>query len=191
MMLLLLACGRLADLASSVTEGGTTEAAPAPVPDCASEVPAIPARGCVSGALACGSTISGTTLGGDSAWDDEFYSGAFCFPAGDHHSGSERVYTLTAPADTEVSVRLTSSCVDLDLVAVGWEYEGSCPTAKHLVPDCEGDSKRGGDGLIKIQSFIPRQYLIGVDGKRGAVGSFQLAVTCKPLRSQEDRSKVP
>jgi len=145
-------------------------------------------RGCISGALACGSVVAGTTLGGDSAFDDAFYAGAFCFPAGDHHAGSERVYTLTTPEDTEVVVHLTSSCVDLDLAAVAWDYEGSCPTEKHLISECEGDAKRGGDGTVRIESFSPRGYLVVVDGKNGAVGPFTLSVECRALRPQEDRA---
>ncbi len=195
--MLIVACGESPPDAAAGSAAGVEAAqatlaltATATAADCASTTPGPPAQGCVSGALACGATVAGTTLGGDSAWDDEFYAAAFCFPPGDSHSGSERVYTLTAPTNTEVTIQLSSSCADLDLVAVEWNYDGACPTARHLVPECEGDSKRGGDGIVRLQTFTPRAYLIGVDGKNGAVGAFELTVSCKPLRSQEERSKA-
>ncbi len=130
-------------------------------------------------------------MGGDSAWDDTFYATEFCIPTGDHHSGAERVYTLTAPENTQVTIQLASDCVDLDLIALAWDYEGTCPTAKHLIPECEADSKKGGYGTIKIQSFAERRYLVAVDGKRGAVGPFTLSVACAPLRPLEERTAAP
>lgn len=186
MSLLLAACGALSGLGA----GEATSGAPA-LPECATEVVPIAPRNCLSGALACGSTLTDTTLGGDSAWDDKFYATEFCMPTGDHHSGAERVYTLTAPENTQVTVNLYSDCVDLDLIALAWDYEGACPTEKHLVPECEADSKKGGNGTIKIQSFAQREYLVAVDGKRGAVGPFSLTVTCAPLRPLEDRTAAP
>ena len=190
---LLLGCGRLAEEAQrhGVSLPGSTVGAPASaptvVPDCSSATVASPARSCLSGTLTCDGTVSGTTLGGDSAFDDAFYAGAFCFPSGDHHAGSERVYLLDAPADTDVVVTLASSCVDLDLAAIAWDYEGSCPTEKHLISECEGDSRRGGNGTVRMQTFAPRHYLIAVDGKEGAVGPFSLSVKCTPLRPREER----
>jgi hypothetical protein len=186
-ILLLAACGYLPSLDAGAAPLATWDQAP----DCASEGVASPPRNCLSGALACGSTISGTTLGGDSAWGDKFYATEFCFPTGDHHSGAERVYTLTAPENTQVTITMLSECVDLDLIALAWQYEGTCPTEKHLVPECEADAKKGGYGVIKIQSFAEKQYLVAVDGKRGAVGPFTLSVTCAPLRPLEDRLAAP
>ena len=121
MIVFLFACAQLGELAKA---SAPEASAAAPLPACATEGEAQGARGCLSGALGCGSRLSGTTLGGDSAWDDDFYAAAFCFPAGQHHSGAERVYTLTAPKDTQVTVRMTSTCVDLDLAAVSWDYDG-------------------------------------------------------------------
>lgn len=186
-LLVLGACGSLPNLGTSAATGE----APAPLPECATAVAATAPRNCISGALACGSTITGTTLGGDSAWEDKFYAQAFCMPTGGRHSGSERVYTLTAPENTQVTLSLTSDCVDLDLIALAWDYEGSCPTEKHLVPECEADSKTSGNGTIRIQSFHERQYLVAVDGKHGAVGPFSLSVSCAPLRPLEDRTAAP
>jgi hypothetical protein len=186
-ILLVAACGTLPSLSGADGASPLTAATPA----CATEGVATPPRNCISGALACGSTITGTTLGGDSAWGDEFYATEFCFPTGDHHDGAERVYTLTAPENTQVTIDLRSDCVDLDLIALAWDYEGTCPTEKHLIPECEADSRKGGFGTVKIQSFSERQYLVAVDGKRGAVGPFTLSVSCTPLRPLEDRLAAP
>ena len=188
MILLVLGCAEMGDLARKVAPGAS--AAPV-LPSCATEGEAPAARGCLSGALACGSRLSGTTLGGDSAWDDDFYATAFCFPAGQHHSGAERVYTLTAPKDTQVTVRMTSTCVDLDLAAVAWDYDGRCPTVKHPITECEGDVRPGPGGSVMMQAFHERQYLIVVDGKEGAVGPFELSGECAPRRPIEDRGKAP
>lgn len=183
-MILAFLLGSCGELAALPGVGSLPGAAPAAPPLCATSAPeSPPPRSCLTGALTCGATVSGNTLGGDSAWDDEFYASAFCFPVGGHHSGAERVYTLTAPADTQVTVRLTSTCVDLDLVMVAWDYDGRCPTPKHLVGECEADASRGPAGTVKIQAFNERQYLVGVDGKDGAVGPYELSVECVPLRT--------
>ncbi len=186
MILLLLAC----DVVQTVSNSSTAASAPE-LPSCATAVESPPARGCVSGTLTCGATVQGTTLGGDSAWDDAFYSKAFCFPAGDRHSGSERVYLLELPELTEATVKLTSDCVDLDLVGVAWNYDGTgCPALGHAIPECEGDNKRGG-GQVKLQAFKPRTYLVGIDGKAGAVGPYTLTVSCAALRSHDERNATP
>ena len=40
------------------------------------------------------------------------------------------------------------------------------------------DSKRG--GKIRLNSVMkPATYLIGVDGKKGAVGNYRLSVECR------------
>ncbi|MBM4393818.1 MAG: hypothetical protein FJ090_22050, partial [Deltaproteobacteria bacterium] len=176
MILLLYSCDVVQGVSNSTTAASTSA-----LPSCATAVESPPARGCISGTLACGATVQGTTLGGDSAWDDTFYSKAFCFPAGDRHSGSERVYLLDLPALTEATVTLKSDCVDLDLVGVAWAYDGTgCPAVGHAIPECEGDNKRGG-GQVKLQAFNARSYLVGIDGKAGAVGPYTVSVTCAKI----------
>lgn len=176
------------DLGASMPAGLVP--AVAGVPECSAGGEMPPPRGCVSGSLACGSSVSGTTLGGDSAWDDDFYSKAFCFPAGDKHRGSERVYLLEMPENMEATITMTSDCVDLDLVALAWAYDGDCPGAGHPVSECEGDAKRGG-GSVRVQSFNSRTYLVGIDGKDGAVGPYTLKVDCRELRPPEPDAPPP
>jgi hypothetical protein len=44
---------------------------------------------------------------------------------------------------------------------------------------------------VKVQTFATRDYLVGVDGKAGAVGPFQLKVDCRAMRPPEEVRKPP
>jgi hypothetical protein len=157
-----------------------TEEATTPSMPCDADVSTAGPVSCLSGTLTCGQTIEATTVGGDSEWNDDFYAGAFCFPAGDDRSGPERVFLFKAPASQDVDIKLQSDCVDLDIAALAWNYEGTCPGVNHLIPECEGDAKAGG-GRLRLNTFKERDYLIAVEGKRGATGTFRLTVDCHPL----------
>ncbi|MDP2304849.1 MAG: hypothetical protein Q8P18_02345 [Pseudomonadota bacterium] len=159
----------------SVKEEATTPAFP-----CDSVVSTDAPTGCLSGTLQCGDVIEGTTVGGDSNWNDDFYAGIFCFPAGDDRSGPERVYRFQAPANQDITIKLQSDCVDLDLAVLAWEYGGSCPGVNHLIPECGGENRTGGD-VARINTFKPREYLVAVEGKRAKAGPYRLTVTCAPL----------
>ncbi len=157
---------------------------------CDAEVPQPAVTGCLSGELRCGEVIEGTTVGGESSWDDRFYAAKFCLPALDDHGGPERVYRLVVPAYTHVSLWLESDCVDLDLIAASWTYDGRCPTESHSVPLCEADNNVGGD-RVEIYEFKEREYLVAVDGKYRATGPFRLHVSCEELVRPEDRKPWP
>jgi hypothetical protein len=156
------------------------EEATTPTLPCDAKVPDDAPTNCLSGTLRCGDVIEGTTVGGDEEWSDDFYASKFCFPAGDDRSGPERVYLLKAPANQEVTIKLQSDCVDLDLAAVAWQYEGTCPGVNHLIPECEGDAKPG-DGFVRLNTFKERDYLVAVEGKRTKTGPFRLTVLCRSL----------
>jgi hypothetical protein len=165
-----------------VTEmvGGSRAAAGRPKLDCNARYDTASPRGCLTGELICGDVVQGTTVGGESNFDDAFYAGAFCFPPGERHSASERVYRFSAPQDTQVTVTLDSPCADLDLAVVAWKYEGTCPVAQSPIAECEGETSPGG-GSVVIQVFNPRDYIVAVDGKDGVTGPYQLSVSCTPL----------
>jgi hypothetical protein len=169
------AAEKVRDAAVGVKEEATRERLA-----CDADVPRPLVDGCLSGTLTCGSSVTGTTEGGESALADTFYAGSFCFPAGDDRSGPERVYLFEAPANQDVRIRLDSDCVDLDVAAVAWNYDGSCPTENHLVPECESSGSRGG-GSVRLNVFHARDYLLVVDGKQRATGTFRLTVDCSPL----------
>lgn len=135
---------------------------------------------CLSGLLQCGQTIEGTTKNGNKDYDDSFYANKFCFPAGDDRSGPERVYLFKAPANQDIVLKLQSDCVDLDLVAMAWAYDGSCPTENHLTPECEAQNHVGGD-KVRLNTFKERDYVVIVEGKGGASGTFRLSADCVPL----------
>lgn len=181
-LFLLFACGEIQAQAKKVQRAAIAakEEAARPKVQCDGTFDTEPPHGCISGEIHCGDVIDGTTVGGDSNWDDDFYSGAFCFTAGLRHSASERVYDLKVPAHTAVDIRMDSDCVDLDVAAAAWKYEGSCPDTHHTIPECEGDTDKGG-GRIHLEVFNPREFLVAVDGKNGATGPFRLTVVCGPL----------
>lgn len=161
--------------AVSAKEEVTTPSLP-----CDAAVPSDPPRGCLTSTLQCGDVVEGTLDGGQANWNDDFYAGIFCFPAGDDRSGPERVYRLDAPANQDITIKLQSDCVDLDLAVLAWQYEGTCPTVNHLIPECEGENRTGGD-VVRLNTFKARDYLVAVEGKHGKTGPFRLTVQCAPL----------
>lgn len=178
-----LACAPVQCVAKRVQDEVATLRNPVAGPALACDDDAMPkpaVEGCLSGRLHCGDSVTGTTTGGESVLDDPLYAAAFCFPAGDHHRGPERVYLLEAPANTDIEVALESPCADLDLAALAWNYDGRCPTENHRIPECEGTAARGG-GKLRINTFNARDYLLAVDGKEGVTGAFRLTVRCKAL----------
>jgi hypothetical protein len=178
-----LACAPVQCVAKRVQDEVTTLRSPAGGPPLSCDDAALPhpaVEGCLSGRIHCGDTLTGTTTGGDSVLDDPMYASAFCYPAGDHHRGPERVYLLEAPANTDIEIAFESPCVDLDLAAIAWNYDGRCPTENHRIPECEGAAAPGG-GTVRLNTFHARDYLLSVDGKEGVTGAFRLTVRCTPL----------
>lgn len=160
-----------------------------PAIECDAKVPNDPPNACLSGVLHCGDVVMGTTEGGDSVWDDDFYAQKFCFPAGAGHQAPERVYSMDIPEYTQVTFDLQTDCVDLDLVAVSWLYEGSCPDVRHAIFECDGSNQRGWDRVL-VQTFQKRSYIVGVDGKGNAVGPYKLTVKCEHILKPEERVKL-
>jgi len=152
-----------------------------PAMPCDADVPDDPPTSCVTGKLWCGATVEGTTVGGLHGWGGDFYNAKFCTPGGDY-AGPERVYTLDVPEYTSATVELQSDCVDLDLFVLAFTWSsGACPGMPHSIPNCDSDV-RGGGGEIELQTFQnPGSYLVGVDGKDAASGTFRLTVRCEEL----------
>ncbi len=175
-----LGCGGARDVATQAKQVAVSAKESVTEPDmpCDKPVESSPPISCVSGRLTCGQIIEGTTEGGDSRWGDTFYAEKFCIPALDGHEGPERVYVFEAPAQAGIDVKLISDCADLDILGVRYQYTGTCPDRGSAIPQCEGDNHRGG-GKIHIETFErPESWLIAVDGKGGATGTFRLKVEC-------------
>lgn len=153
--------------------------------ECDQPLPTPAARSGIIGTLTCGSVVTGNTAGGNHRWGDTFYQKSFCTPERHNYDDApEAVYALELPANVQADVRLDSNCVDLDVVAVGWQDKHSVPnTAHHVrIRECEMDTSRGGGNVRMTTVNQPQRYLIGVDGKEGAIGNYRLTVKCSTYR---------
>lgn len=179
-----LACSGVTETARQVTAVATDVASEVAGPGLDCEAPRSTAApvGCLSGEIRCGQTIEATTEGADARWDDSFYRKKMCFAKGDDHSGPERVYLLRLPEYTRAELKLESNCADLDLVAMAWQYEGTCPDMEHSVNECDADIDRGGGRMIVDVFQNARTYLVAVDGKAAATGAFRLTVECADIK---------
>ncbi len=171
---LALGCGGVKELIPSETydagiECGTVKAARTPR-----------GKDCVTAELVCGDTVVGTTEGGLSEYDDAFYSGdSFCSSLPDNYSGNERAYRFAMPANAEAVVSMDSACGgDLDLIAIRWPDEHTCPTIHHTIGQCDEDDSKGDGQLELFSDRHPRTFLLVVEGKDGEDGEFGLKVDC-------------
>lgn len=171
---LALGCGGVKELIPAETydadiECGTVKAARTPR-----------GKDCVTAELVCGDTIVGTTEGGLSEYDDKFYSGdSFCSSLPDNYSGTERAYRFAMPANAEAVVSLDSACGgDMDLIAIRWPDEHTCPNIHHTIGQCDEDDSKGDGQLELFSDRHPRTFLLVVEGKDGADGEFGLKVDC-------------
>ncbi len=186
-LLLAVSCdsmGRLAAKFIPAMERLNEEWAP-PQMDCESNIPTQKPMRCVAGRIACNDVVEGYSGAGERHYTDKFYGGAKCVPRKHRYDvAPEMIYRLKLQPNTEAIVELVSDCADLDVFGFRWEEKGTCPKDRHYerIPECEmDDSPRG--GRIKLNAVNkPVTYLVGVDGKKGAVGNYRLSVTCRQSR---------
>jgi hypothetical protein len=134
--------------------------------------------GCVTRTISCGDSFMGDTHGGAPTFQDDFYQSKFCLPFGHDYTGPDRTFLFDLPARQVADLWLDSDCVDLDLFAFQWTYDGKCPTVNHLISVCEADDAKG-DGHVRLSTTDrPAEYLVTVDGKSGVTGPFRLTVDC-------------
>lgn len=169
------------DTSADDTEADTDTDADTDSGDCDPLDPGpVPGPDCLSGSIACGSSVTGTTVGGSDVLDEAFYEAVFCFVPSDTYAGAERVYTFVLPAATVASIALDSPCADLDLVVVRWEEEKRCPRENSLTGACDADAGPG-DGRVDdlwSSNDDDARYLLVVDGKDDVEHNFTLSVTC-------------
>ncbi len=143
-----------------------------------------PNRTGVVGTLSCGDVVEGNTSVGNSIWNDQFYvHSAYCTPAVHYYDQApEVIYRLQVPPNNEATVRLDSNCVDLDVSMVAWQDQQTVPNDKHSIAECQMDDSSGSGTVLGTAVDKPYTYLVGVDGKKGAVGNYRLTVTCRIYR---------
>jgi hypothetical protein len=109
----------------------------------------------------CGSTVSGTTVGGRSFFPSYPCAGSLVL------TGRETYYQIDLPAPTNIRARLSGLSVNLDvlILAVG--------TGVISANDCVA----WGDNMAAAFN-VQGTYLIVVDGVAGATGAFTLDVDC-------------
>lgn len=134
---------------------------------------------CFTETIGCEAKIEGHTQGGVNNWEAPFYRGHYCTPMPGDYSGPERVYRFEMPANTLAQVVLISPCEDLDLFAIPWSDTDRCPTAEHLISECEGDVKKGGGKVQLYTDHHAKTFLIGVDGKAAVTGAFRIETSCR------------
>jgi hypothetical protein len=115
--------------------------------------------------IVCGDQLSGTTAGrpilidgyGCADWDD---------------TGPEAFYLFTAPSSGSVTVTLTPTSVDLDLI-VFTQVSGDCRQGQ-----CVNASQGTGAETVTFSATSGAAYYLIVDGYSNASGAFTLRVTC-------------
>lgn len=156
-----------------------------PQMECDTNIPTRSPTSCVAGRIRCGDIIEGHSNAGSKRWNDTFYRGAKCVPTNNGYGQApEMTYRLKLKPNTEAIVTLVSDCADLDVFGFRWEEKGTCPSNRHYerILECEMDATKRG-GKIKLNSVTkPVTYLVGVDGKKGAVGNYRLSVECRQSR---------
>lgn len=142
------------------------------------------ARNGIIADLTCGSVVEGNNTTGSKLWGDDFYQAAFCTPERNQYDNApEDIYRLKVPSDYEAEVTLVTDCAELDLVGVSWQ-ERSVPQAAHKgsINQCDMDTTRKGGRLRLNAVGKDWYYLVGVDGKGGAMGNYRLKVKCYTFR---------
>lgn len=134
---------------------------------------------CVTDSISCGDQIIDTTEGGTSNWDGAAYQGWYCLiSTASQYNGPERVYAFDHPGDGTATFTLTAPCEDLDLIALHWTDEDTCPLAKYSIGECEGDDG-GGTNTISIWNNEPSRYLVIVDAPGDHEAPFRLSASCE------------
>jgi hypothetical protein len=118
--------------------------------------------------VACGGTVSATTIGGGTRYP---YYGAGCAP--DDETGPERYYRVHRAAAGTIQVALDATA-DLDLIVADSEGTACIPDEQCLA------ASQGGTGAeaVSIAAAADTDYVVIVDGSAGAAGDFTLDVSC-------------
>ncbi len=133
---------------------------------------------CVSDTLACNSSITDTTNGGNTDLLGGAYQSWFCTIATDSdYQGPERVFEFEHPGTGTVNFALSAPCESLDMIVVRWEDEADCPADGYSVRECE-DAVSGSPREASVWHNEPSRYLVIIDGDQSSGAPFTLTATC-------------
>ncbi len=138
---------------------------------------------CVTAEVQCGETIVGHTIGGVRRYDSDFYQENFCTPAlTNHDGGEERIYRLHVPdGDWTAFVTLDTPCADLDMGAMKWQSDETCPPSNAVITHCDMWPAKGTEReRVTLSTQHETNWFIVVEGKNDEEGAFSLSVQCRP-----------
>ena len=115
--------------------------------------------------LGCGSVDYSATYAGGSTNAETTYPSCnpFDYPA------DEYTYAFTAPSSGEVSVALSNTSVDVDVMVLA-DTDGSCSASQCVA---------WGDSAVSFDAVAGQTYYLVVDGYNGAQGSFTIDLVCE------------
>lgn len=136
---------------------------------------------CVTGVLACGDSIEGTTRGGSNQIEAEVYEDSYCFVPFENYDGPERAYELELPEYTYATIYYSFPCQDMAIAAFRWS-SNECPTlGGETTFVCEGDGL-GRSGSVEISYELEdKRFLVVVDAPSGTEAPFALRVECESV----------
>ncbi len=136
--------------------------------------------GCITAELSCGGELTSTIAGGTTLLDGGEYSSFWaCEVVGTStYGGAERMYSFVHPGTGDVTVRLDTPCVDLDLFVMHWEDAGDCPRPGVSIGECDGDISGGNSGAITVWNNESWRYVVVVESESGEEGNFGLSLSC-------------
>lgn len=149
--------------------------------ECDEELDESPPGGpdCYTGTLACGDSLTATTVGGSEVMDGDLYEEGYCFVPFEDYDAAERAYLLEVPEDTMVTLTADFGCQDMAVVAMLWSDEDTCPYEGSGVFVCEGKGASGAAELLILPDDRDSLYVVVVDAPAGQEGVFTLDVLCE------------
>jgi len=119
--------------------------------------------------VACGQSVSGTTVGGTTWWP--YVAGGN--PSVDE-SGTEAFFRVTRPTDGAITVKIKNYTANLDLAVSGMTGAACTPDRQVLGASQTSDVTE----TVTFTATANSEYIAIVDGQLGASGAFTLEVTC-------------
>lgn len=121
--------------------------------------------------LACAATnVPGTTVGGASRWA---YYGAGCTTRDE--TGREAFYRVRRTTAGNITMTLSGSTVDLDLIVSSMTASGACTPDSQCIASAQTSAQ---NPTVTFAAAANTDYIVVVDGYQGAAGTFSVSVAC-------------